>query len=86
MEMSTVTLPQLVLQMGCGARACKRPVVRSRAEEQERPPNAYRPHLLFEQWFALAKESELNDANAVALATADPAGTAIRQDGASQGA
>lgn len=32
------------------------------------------PHLLFEQWFALAKESEVNDANAVALATADPAG------------
>lgn len=28
------------------------------------------PHLLFEQWYALARESELNDANAMALATA----------------
>ena len=32
------------------------------------------PHLLFEEWFALARESEPNDANAVALATADASG------------
>lgn len=32
------------------------------------------PHLLFEEWFALARESEPNDANAMALATADTAG------------
>lgn len=32
------------------------------------------PHLLFEQWYALARESELNDANAMALATADREG------------
>lgn len=32
------------------------------------------PHLLFEEWFALAKASEPNDPNAMALATADPAG------------
>jgi pyridoxamine 5'-phosphate oxidase len=32
------------------------------------------PHLLFEEWFALARESEPNDSNAVALATADAAG------------
>ena len=32
------------------------------------------PHLLFEQWYALARDSELNDANAMALATADPSG------------
>jgi pyridoxamine 5'-phosphate oxidase len=32
------------------------------------------PHSLFEQWFAEARASEPNDANAVALATADDAG------------
>lgn len=32
------------------------------------------PHRLFEEWFALARESEPNDSNAVALATADAAG------------
>lgn len=32
------------------------------------------PHRLFEEWFALARESEANDPNAMALATADPAG------------
>lgn len=32
------------------------------------------PHELFEEWFALAREEELNDPNAVALATADAAG------------
>jgi pyridoxamine 5'-phosphate oxidase len=32
------------------------------------------PHLLFEEWFALARESEPNDSNAMALATADVAG------------
>lgn len=32
------------------------------------------PHTLFEDWFALARESEPNDANAMALATADAAG------------
>jgi len=32
------------------------------------------PHLLFEQWYALARDSELNDANAMALATADAGG------------
>jgi pyridoxamine 5'-phosphate oxidase len=32
------------------------------------------PHQLFEEWFAQARQSELNDSNAVALATADAAG------------
>ncbi len=32
------------------------------------------PHILFEEWFAEAKESELNDHNAVSLATVDEAG------------
>ena len=32
------------------------------------------PVRLFEEWFALARETELNDSNAVALATADGAG------------
>jgi pyridoxamine 5'-phosphate oxidase len=32
------------------------------------------PHALFEEWFALARESEVNDSNAMALATADEAG------------
>lgn len=32
------------------------------------------PHALFETWYALARESELNDSNAVALATADASG------------
>jgi pyridoxamine 5'-phosphate oxidase len=32
------------------------------------------PHQLFEEWFALARQSEPNDSNAVALATADSAG------------
>jgi pyridoxamine 5'-phosphate oxidase len=32
------------------------------------------PHRLFEDWFALAREAEPNDANAMALATADAAG------------
>ncbi len=32
------------------------------------------PHHLFEEWFAFARESEPNDPNAMALATADPAG------------
>jgi pyridoxamine 5'-phosphate oxidase len=32
------------------------------------------PHQLFEEWFALARDSELNDANAMALATADARG------------
>jgi pyridoxamine 5'-phosphate oxidase len=32
------------------------------------------PHHLFEEWFALARESELNDHNAMALATADREG------------
>jgi pyridoxamine 5'-phosphate oxidase len=32
------------------------------------------PFRLFDEWFALAQESELNDANAMALATADGAG------------
>ena len=32
------------------------------------------PLQLFDQWFALARESEPNDANAVALATADASG------------
>ena len=32
------------------------------------------PHLLFEEWFALAREAEPNDPNAMALATADAAG------------
>jgi pyridoxamine 5'-phosphate oxidase len=32
------------------------------------------PHQLFEEWFALARQSELNDSNAVALATADAVG------------
>lgn len=32
------------------------------------------PHALFEEWFALARESEINDSNAMALATADEAG------------
>jgi pyridoxamine 5'-phosphate oxidase len=32
------------------------------------------PHQLFEEWFELARAAELNDANAVALATADAAG------------
>ena len=32
------------------------------------------PHLLFEEWFALARESEPNDPNAMALATADALG------------
>lgn len=32
------------------------------------------PHQLFEEWFALARESEPNDHNAVALATADASG------------
>ena len=32
------------------------------------------PHALFEEWFALARESELNDADAMALATADAEG------------
>jgi len=32
------------------------------------------PHQLFEEWFALARQSEPNDSNAVALATADAAG------------
>ena len=32
------------------------------------------PFVLFEQWFAEARASELNDANAMALATADAAG------------
>ncbi len=32
------------------------------------------PHRLFEEWFALARDSEPNDSNAVALATADPSG------------
>lgn len=32
------------------------------------------PHSLFEQWLALAHESEPNDPNAMALATADAAG------------
>lgn len=32
------------------------------------------PHLLFEEWFALARGSEIHDPNAVALATADAAG------------
>ncbi len=32
------------------------------------------PHQLFEEWYALARESELNDSNAVALATADADG------------
>ncbi|HLL58929.1 MAG TPA: pyridoxamine 5'-phosphate oxidase [Allosphingosinicella sp.] len=32
------------------------------------------PHQLFEEWFALARQSELNDSNAVAIATADAAG------------
>jgi pyridoxamine 5'-phosphate oxidase len=32
------------------------------------------PHHLFEEWFALARASEPNDSNAMALATADVAG------------
>jgi pyridoxamine 5'-phosphate oxidase len=32
------------------------------------------PHILFDEWFALARESELNDPDAMALATADRAG------------
>jgi pyridoxamine 5'-phosphate oxidase len=32
------------------------------------------PYTLFEEWFALARESEINDYNAMALATADEAG------------
>jgi pyridoxamine 5'-phosphate oxidase len=32
------------------------------------------PHRLFEEWFALARDSEPNDSNAVALATAGPSG------------
>jgi pyridoxamine 5'-phosphate oxidase len=32
------------------------------------------PHQLFDEWFELACEAELNDANAMALATADSAG------------
>lgn len=32
------------------------------------------PHALFEEWFALARSSEPNDPNAMALATADEAG------------
>jgi pyridoxamine 5'-phosphate oxidase len=32
------------------------------------------PHILFEEWFALARDSELNDYNAVALGTADSTG------------
>jgi len=32
------------------------------------------PHRLFEEWFALARESEPNDSNAVALAPADATG------------
>jgi pyridoxamine 5'-phosphate oxidase len=32
------------------------------------------PHQLFEEWFELARGAELNDANAMALATADAAG------------
>jgi pyridoxamine 5'-phosphate oxidase len=32
------------------------------------------PHLLFEEWFALARESEINDPNAMALATANEGG------------
>jgi pyridoxamine 5'-phosphate oxidase len=32
------------------------------------------PHQLFDEWFALARESEPNDHNAMALATADKAG------------
>ncbi len=32
------------------------------------------PHHLFQEWFAIAKESEPNDPNAMALATADAAG------------
>jgi pyridoxamine 5'-phosphate oxidase len=32
------------------------------------------PHHLFEEWFAFARESEPNDPNAMALATADAAG------------
>ncbi len=37
------------------------------------------PHLLFEEWFALARGSESNDPEAMALATADAAGrTSVR--------
>ncbi|WP_448659922.1 pyridoxamine 5'-phosphate oxidase [Sphingomonas sp. CJ99] len=32
------------------------------------------PHLLFDEWFAEAEASEINDPNAMALATADAAG------------
>ncbi|CAN5569233.1 pyridoxamine 5'-phosphate oxidase [soil metagenome] len=32
------------------------------------------PHLLFDAWYAEARQSEINDSNAMALATADAAG------------
>jgi pyridoxamine 5'-phosphate oxidase len=32
------------------------------------------PHLLFDTWYAEARQSEINDSNAVALATADSSG------------
>lgn len=37
-------------------------------------PSSADPYALFEEWFALAKGSEPNDANAMALATATPEG------------
>ncbi|QUL37357.1 pyridoxamine 5'-phosphate oxidase [Erythrobacter sp. JK5] len=37
-------------------------------------PGGADPYVLFDEWFALAQESEPNDANAMALATATPEG------------
>jgi pyridoxamine 5'-phosphate oxidase len=44
------------------------------AASKPKPPPMTDPFALFDEWFASAGESELNDANAMALATADRSG------------
>ena len=43
------------------------------------------PHALFDAWFAEARAAEPNDADAMALATADADGPAVGADGAAEG-
>ena len=66
-------------------RACKA-LVRARAPRRlDARPWPTDPHALFEEWFAEARAAEPNDAEAMALATADADGAAVGADGAAQG-
>lgn len=42
--------------------------------DQTQDADIHDPFLLFDRWYAAARESEINDSNAMALATADAAG------------